>query len=130
MKDTSGVGSVTEGMILAALLLRGKKIFIPFNGASRYDLLLDDEKGKFIRVQCKTARIRKGVVKFRTYSVTAAGMNYYSKDDIDAFGVYCPDNGKTYFVPIEKCVKGTMSLRIEPSKSIKTGLRFAKDFEF
>lgn len=129
MKDTSGVGSITEGIILAALLRNKKKVLLPFGGSARYDLLVDDGD-KFIRVQCKTGCLRKGVIRFRTYSMTKAGAKHYTKNEIDAFGVYCPENEKVYFIPIEQCSKSTTSLRIEPSKSIQTGLRFAKDFEF
>jgi len=111
MKDTSAVGSTTEGMVLATLLQQGKKVLLPFNGASRYDLLLDED-GKFVRVQCKTGRIRKGFVVFNAYSVTSAGTRNYTKEEVDLFGVFCPDNGVTYFVPIESCTKGKARIRL------------------
>ncbi len=127
MKDTTAIGSTTEGMVLAALLRKGKKVLLPFNGASRYDLLLDED-GKFIRVQCKTGRVRNGFVVFNNYSVTSAGSKYYTKDEIDSFGVYCPDNETTYFVPIDTCNKGKNRLRLDGAN--RAAGRSAKDFEF
>ncbi len=131
MKDTTGVGSITEGMVLAALLQKGKQVYIPFSGNSRCDLLVD-EGDHISRVQCKTGRIRRGCVVFRNYSMTGTGLRPYRKTEVDFFGVYCPDNRKVYMVPIEACAEQITSLRVEPMKGKSRGkaiVRPAQDFE-
>jgi hypothetical protein len=129
MKDTTGIGSVTEAMVLAALIRQGKQVYIPFSGDSRSDLIVDGESG-LIRIQCKTGRLRNGCVEFRNYSQTSAGLRPYQKKDVDVFGVYCPANGKVYVVPIEECGGQLTLLRIEPTKNnYKKGVRFAVKYE-
>jgi hypothetical protein len=127
MKDTSAVGSTTEGTILSALLKKGKRILLPFSGSSRYDILLD-ENGVFVRIQCKTGRIKGSVVIFNNYSVTQAGSKVYTKSEIDFLAIYCPDNDKIYWMPVEICRKGKTRLKL--AGQIKKTDLAAKDFEF
>jgi hypothetical protein len=114
-------GKTSEAKILSALVCLGKSVLIPW-GEERYDLALD-EGGRLFRVQCKTGNIRDGCVNFKT-SITDArrpcGDGGYA-GQIEAFGVYCPQNGKTYLVPIEE-VQTTMCarLRLDPAKNGQT----------
>lgn len=129
VKDTTSIGNLTEGIVLAALLKQNKKILLPFGGGCHYDLLID-EAGKFLKVQCKTGQlVRNGsVVKFRTTTtLRSGGARKYP--DIDLYGVYCPQLDKTYLVPANEC-KLMPHLRITPPKNgIKKRIKFAVDFE-
>src|SRR4029077_4235086 len=62
------VGQRTEAAVLAELVKRGHRVLIPFGVNHRYDLLLD-LGGRFVRVQCKTGKLRRGVIRFKTESV-------------------------------------------------------------
>ena len=89
-----------------------------------------------MRVQCKVARRRGDVVdvKARTCRRVAGGgyiRGTYTADEVDAVAGYCPDNGCSYFVPIEAFPRsGCMYLRLAPSKNNQQiGLNWASDYE-
>lgn len=89
------------------------------SSATRYDLVVDNEDGTFTRIQCKTGTLRNGSVEFRLYSVSghSTKQNGYS-GQIDAFGVYCPQTGAAYLVPMNVVAHcGTLAaLRTAPAK--------------
>ena len=121
-------------MILAALLRAGKVVLQPFGDNQRYDLVIDAGDGKFLRVQCKTARIlREGILHFDTCSSQAhrgrGKQSYYGQADL--FGVYSPDLDKVYLVPVDVCGKAAAQLRLAPRKqdSCRKEARMASDFE-
>jgi len=99
--------------------------------ATRYDLVIDDD-GRFTRVQCKMGILRCGRVEFRTYSVSGhrtARVNY--RGQIDAFGVYCPETGEAYLVPMEAVANcgAVASLRVAPAKNGQSErVRMAVDY--
>lgn len=67
MGNTSDVGNKTEGVILGALVRLGYRVLIPFGGGHPYDLAVDHD-GTIERVECKTGRLRDGVVIFNAYA--------------------------------------------------------------
>jgi hypothetical protein len=129
MRDTSVIGDATTAVILAALVKAGKVVLLPFGDRHRYDLGVE-EQGIFLRIQCKTGRIRKnGVVFFRAHSITGMVRRGY-QGDADLFGVYCPDNDKVYLVPVDEVPASGVSLRLVATKSGRNkGVRYADDYE-
>jgi hypothetical protein len=134
MRNTSGVGNVTEAIVLAALVKAGRAVLLPFGDAHPYDLLVD-EGDRFVRVQCKTGRLmKKGVISFSTSSwqrsKNAKGANRSYIGRADAIAVYCPPLDKVYLVPVENCPKTNGYLRLSPSNNKQSaGIRWAKDYE-
>lgn len=129
--NTKDKGDVTEAMVLSALVKAGKTVLKPWGDNKRYDLVID-EGDQFVRIQCKTGRLRDGSVIFKAASFqTNRGNNVVKKDYIgqaDKFGVYCPDNGKVYLVPV--VLKSEVALRVEPtSNNQRKRIRWAKDYE-
>lgn len=131
------VGDVTQAMVLARLVEVGKRVLVPFGENVRYDLAID-EGDHFVRVQCKSGRLRNGAVKFAACSFTyhhpsnqGTGfcMNHY-RGEADAFGVYCPETDAVYLVPVDDVGTRSGSLRVEPTrnKQLKR-IRWAKEFE-
>ncbi len=109
----------------------------PFGENQRYDLLIEDGD-RFIRVQCKTGRLRQGAVRFNTCSVnyhhpSNRGSKDYRHDyrgAADAFGVYCPDTDRVYIVPVDEVGTNVAALRVEPTKnSQRKRVRWAEDYE-
>jgi hypothetical protein len=50
--------------------------------------------------------------------------------EVDAFGVWCPQNRRGYFVPIDDVAAGIATLRVGPTQnSQQHGVRWAKDYE-
>jgi hypothetical protein len=132
--DPKSKGERSEGMILATLLRAGKAVLQPFGDNQRYDLVIDED-GKFIRVQCKTARLHenRSVLAFSTCSSQThrgKGTQNY-RGQIELFGVYSPDLDKVYFVPVESVGFVEARLRLTPATNGQTkGVRLASEFEF
>jgi len=130
MSNTKSKGEKTEACVLAKLLLRNDVVLIPFGDNQRYDLVID-RGGKFLRVQCKTGRIRNGCLDFNTFSTSGGGPKRSYIGEIDLFGIYCPDNGKTYLIPIEHCSEKSGRFRIDPpmNNSCISKVKWASAYE-
>lgn len=129
--NSKTVGERTEAIILAELLKAGYVVLLPFGDNQRYDMVVEID-GKFQRVQCKTARLLRGTLNFKTCSTYAhrgrPSRGYRGQADL--FGVYSPDTGKVYLVPVEEVgeVEGTLRLEQPLNGQIK-GIRMASSFE-
>jgi hypothetical protein len=92
---------------------------MPVGESARYDLVIDKE-GKFSRVQVKTGRLRNGVILFNAYS-----SHYHRKsssckpytDEIDFFGVYCPELSSVYLIPIAATARLSGTMRVHPTRN-------------
>ena len=126
------VGRRSEAAIAGELMRRGFEVLQPMSVNSRYDLVVDFGD-HFARIQCKTGRLRKGVVTFSTVSTRTNTRGFYVRDyagEVEYFGVYSPALDKVYLVPIEECPRGAGSLRVEPCRNAQAqGVRWAADFE-
>ena len=133
MKNTTGRGDLSEFEIATALMRAGKRVLRPLSAGLRYDLAIDGGDGTVVRVQCKTGVLKNGVISFRVCNADARrprGVPYQGQ--IEAFGVYCPQNGRTYLIPMNAVVanSSTAKLRLEPARNgQKRGVRFAEVFE-
>jgi hypothetical protein len=137
--DPNQIGAISQARVIAALVEAGKLVLLPFVHSSlRYDLVIEEEDGRFARVQAKTGHIANGAVVFPTQSLRAANRETewrrVARDyrgQIDYFGVYCPDNGKVYLVPIAQAdTRRGCSLRItSPKNNQKKRVRWAEDYE-
>jgi len=114
------IGALAEIKVAAKLMEKGYIVSKPFFGNARYDLLADN--GNIHRVQCKNGRLRNGVVKFKTRSHCAfTGVdNPYTSDEIEFFGVYCPELETIYLVPVDAVPQDQGYLRVEPAKNGQT----------
>lgn len=125
------VGLRTEAAILAELVRRGHQVLVPFGTNQRYDLVIDME-GEFVRAQCKTGRLRDGVVIFSTQSVRANMKKVLTRGyhgDADLFLVYCPQTDAIYAVPVDEAPESYGSLRVAPTRNGQTdGIRWARDY--
>ena len=117
------IGDRTTIAVMFALKLRGETVLVPFGENVRYDLVADDGR-RLSRIQCKTGRLREGVIRFNvcsSYSHHAkppveAKRTY--KGQIDEFGVFCPDTGTVYRIPIEDVPNERVAtLRVAPARN-------------
>ena len=131
------VGDVTQAMVMARLVEAGKQVLVPFGENVRYDLVIDD-LGSFVRVQCKTGRLRNGAVRFPTCSSTyhhpanqgLANCHQGYRGQADVFGVYCPETDSVYLVPVEDLGSRSGYLRVVPTRNRQMKrIRWARDFE-
>ena len=131
MGNPKEVGDIAVAGVLASLLKKGYAILLPFGDSQRYDLVLDNDH-RFVRIQCKSGRIRNGCIKFNTSSTEwykgHRRKNY--KGQIDYFGIYCAEIDKTYLVPVGSIGETQGSLRINPTKNKQARyVRWGTDYE-
>ena len=83
MTSPSEIGNQTMGVVLAAMVKAGYRPLIPFGDGHRYDLAFDHQ-GKIFRVQCKTGRLVKGVVRYRARTTLRNGSHrvYQEGEDL------------------------------------------------
>ncbi|MQA75446.1 MAG: hypothetical protein GEU88_14075 [Solirubrobacterales bacterium] len=126
------IGLRTEAAILSELVRRGYSLLLPFGVNQRYDLVFD-LGGEFMRAQCKTGRLRRGSVVFRTASVqsnTRGSRCHGYRGDADVFLVYCPETDVVYVVPVAESPKGHMMLRVDRTANGQSErIRWASDYE-
>jgi hypothetical protein len=131
-RNSKFVGDVTQSRVMAALLERGSKVLMPFGDNSRYDLVMED-RGRFHRIQCKTGRLNRGAIVFPVASSQyhRGGKRRSYRGQIDAFGVFCPDNEKVYIIPIADLpVAREARLRLKPARNSQVkGIRWAARYE-
>lgn len=131
--NSKTIGEISELAIAAALAKAGWTILMPYGDNQRYDLVLEDERG-FHKVQCKTGRLQRyGTV---VVSDLRGGNSHEGSsprgylEDVDFFGIYCPQNDAVYLVPVSDAKKSSVTLRIEPAKNKQAvGCRMACDYE-
>ena len=121
------LGERSQAHITARLLEVGYTVLTPYGDSSRYDLVIEDDEGKFWRVQCKTAWIvgeDNGYITFATTSLRSLSINgkvQYSRarytGQIEYFAVYSHEQRKTYLIPANQATGNTMRLRLTPSKN-------------
>jgi hypothetical protein len=126
------VGTRTEATILSELVRRGYQVLLPFGQNQRYDLVLDIE-GSFLRVQCKTGRLRNGCVMFSAKSIRSNTRRAVLRDyagDIELFIVHCPETDGIYAIPVDEATRTQGTLRIDPTANGQDKrVRWARDYE-
>lgn len=130
MKNTSGVGDLTEAVVLAELAKSGYTVLVPF-GVTRYDLAIDDRSGLGIKtIQCKTGRLREGCIVWNTSSSqrdTKLRTSY--RGQVDYFGVWCQETGHVLLVPVADVGAAEGRLRLDPTRNgQKLGVRLADGY--
>ena len=118
-QNSKSIGDITQSQVMAALLRRGKNVLMPFGDNCRYDLVVEQD-GLFARIQCKTGRIDRGAIVFSVASSQyhRGGRRQDYRGQVDAFGVFCPDNGKVYVVPIHDLpLIREAKLRLDPPRN-------------
>jgi hypothetical protein len=91
----------------------------PMSSGLRYDLVVDNGDGSFMRIQCKTGMLKDGAIFFRTYNADARrphGVRYFGQ--VEAFGVFCPQTGDAFLVPATALeTTGTARLRVSAARN-------------
>ncbi len=126
------VGQRSEGAIMAELIKRGYGVLMPVGVNQRYDLVIDNH-GRLLTAQCKTGRLRNGVVEFSARSVQSNTRgtrfrNYVGQ--VDLFIVYCPANEGLWVIPCDEVPSTCMYLRVDPPRNRQSKrVRWASEYE-
>jgi hypothetical protein len=110
--NTAGLGNSTEAAVLGAFVERDLPVYLPFGGGHAVDLVVAIEP-ILLKVQCKTARRRKGCLLFNS-RCTDHGKGRLPYDGLaDIFGVFSPETRRVYLVPVSEATTFVTSLRTE-----------------
>jgi hypothetical protein len=130
LRDTKSVGDLSELMVAAALAHPGYTVSLPGENA-RYDLVIDKD-GVLSRVQVKTGRLRSGSIQWNCCSTHTHRNGPATRpyiDEIDFFGVYCPQLDSTYLIPIAVTSRTCSSLRVATAKNSQVKrVRWAEEY--
>jgi PD-(D/E)XK endonuclease len=125
------VGLRSELALANAFVQLGYAVFLPVGHNHRCDLIVEHGE-RLLRVQCKTGRLRGGVIKFNTVSVRCNRRDAIRRSydgEVDGFAVWCPQNATGYYVPIEDIASGIATLRVEPTINNQvSGVRWAEGY--
>jgi len=122
MEHPKDIGDRSALAVALGLQATGWEVYAPFGENTRADFIIDSPSGP-ARVQCKTGRLRAGVIRFKTCSSYAhhsnpacAARDYLGQ--VDYFAIYCPETSGVYLVPIGDVPRRwNGSLRVEPSRN-------------
>lgn len=122
--DTKRKGDASEALALWKLAEVGLTVLVPWGDNARFDLVAVINH-TFLRIQCKTGRLRAGCVIVRTFGVGRDGKCYrYIAGEFDCYAVRRLETGELYLVPFGEAGTSTQpQLRVEPPRPNSTGGR-------
>jgi hypothetical protein len=136
MEHPVAVGQRSVLAVMLALQAADLPFLVPFGENTRYDLVLD-LGDRFVRVECKTGRLRGGAVRFAPCSTYLHHPNprTHRRDyvgEVDCFAVYCRETAGVYLIPLDEFTnRGSGTLRVEPTRNgQRRGIRLADDYHF
>lgn len=134
---TKDKGDIAEIATIFRALKRGWSVSKPVGENQRYDLIIDDGN-QLLRVQCKSAKLKKNIIRASLTRMIRKKDKYqrerYTAKEIDVFSVYCPDTDQCYFIPVgdvscDGVLQTNINLRLEASdRSNQHKPRFADDY--
>ena len=125
------VGEVSEIKCIAKFVELNIPVSKPFGDNQRYDFIIENSKGKLLKIQCKTARMKEnGAFVFSTRSTNwnkKKHRNYIG--EIDGFCAYLRELDKIYLYKIDNN-KTIITMRlIEALNNNIYNIRMAEDYE-
>jgi hypothetical protein len=142
--DTARRGLATHLAVAQKLVERGYEVLQPLGDHLRYDLAyyvptsggigpFGRQETHLVRIQCKTARMSKdqSYLNFNTSNMTGGRRERRGyRENVEFFGVYSPDTGKVYLIPVEIVPEGQAYLRLKKAKNNQEKrIIWAKDYE-
>jgi hypothetical protein len=136
-QNPKAIGERSQAHIIARLLDVGYNVLMPYGDNTRYDVVIEDADGQFLRVQCKTGRSNGEYIEVAPASLyyhTRAGRTTHGSKSyhgqVDYFAVFCPETRGVYLIPVDHAGVSQMSLRLVPTKNKQEkNVRWAQDYE-
>lgn len=129
MVSTKQIAKEGELRFAAELTRKGWEIFFPYGEDSPTDILAH-KKGKFLKIQIKSTKIKEGSISCKLRSTNNWQNKKYDENEIDFFGFYDYESKKGYLVSMKE-VKGKseIKLRVDKPKNNQTNkIRDTKDY--
>ncbi len=127
-------GAAAEAAITAAVIQLGLTVLRPLCEGRRYDLIVDLEPA-LLRVQCKLARRRGGVLSVRLADVSLHPAGYvftsYSPSEIDAVAAYSSELNRCFLLPVAEVagMRGVCTSASKRRNNQVQRIRWAGDYE-
>jgi hypothetical protein len=126
---TAATGNATEAAVLSALTRLELTVLVPFGDGEAFDLVVYLGDGRFLRVQCKTARRRGGVMLFNARTTDHGRGRVPYAGLADVFGVHAPWSDSVYRIPVAEVPTYVHTLRLEPPRNNqRRRIRYASDY--
>ena len=135
MSATTQKGAIAETAIALEATKLGFVVSRPMTEGRRYDLIIDTGSC-LLRVQCKWAKRRRGVVVVDTTTRRSTPQGYvfttYTADEIDGVAAYCQELEECYFVPISRVAgRRGLHLRLVPAVNHQElAINWAAEYRF
>src|SRR3954453_5036381 len=135
MSTPSQKGAIAETAITAEATKLEIGVLRPIVEGGRYDLVLD-VAGRLLKVQCKWARRKGGVIVVYTGTCRLTPRGYvrttYSAAEIDAIAAYCPDTDRCYLLPVgDVGGRHVVHLRlVAAANNQEVAIKYAAEYEF
>ena len=135
MSETTLKGAIAEAAIAMAATKLGYVVLRPMTEGRRYDLVIDTGP-QLLRVQCKWARRKHGVVVVDTSTRRLTPHGYvhttYAHGEIDGIAAYCQELERCYFLPINLVAgRRGFHLRLVPAvNNQEMAINWAAEHEF
>lgn len=135
--NSVNIGDIGEAIAISKFTQNGFIVSKPLSNNARYDFVVE-YNNKLYKIQVKTtSNIKDNVMIFATkttnYTKGNWASNNYTKQEIDAFFLYCAENQwcGLYFGEQDGSFNKNLNIRLVPTKTgqIK-GIRFADNFLF
>lgn len=111
------VGMRSEAAILLRFIELGYDVLVPHGVNHRYDFVLD-QGDRFLRVQCKTGRLRNGAIEFSAQSIRSNTKEILTRSyigEVDYFAVYCRATDGVFMIPCDASTPRHLTLRLVPT---------------
>jgi len=123
--DTKLKGDLGVLAVINVAIKAGIMVSLPFGDRAPYDLIFEKD-GICKRIQVKSRMPKDGVVMIKRVNRTSSSV-VYSKDNIDAFAIYCPKTDATAFINItEVDMVNDFCIRFEDAKVRHKNCKYAQ----
>lgn len=112
-------GNVGELICATEFAKLGYSVFKELGDISKLDVIAEKD-GKLLRVQCKSATPKDGVLSLPLRKCGPKYVKFYDMSTIDYFSLYDLENNQLYLIPVEKLNKVgkcEFVLRLSPTKN-------------
>ncbi|HEV7892463.1 MAG TPA: group I intron-associated PD-(D/E)XK endonuclease [Pyrinomonadaceae bacterium] len=125
MHEKKTIGDLSVVRVIARLTELQWNVGILITEHAKYDLLAE-KRGKMIRVQVKTGRVRNGGIRVQLRSIwsdkNGCHVRTRREGDYDVLAIHCPESSNIYFL-MEDCLGANTSevnLRLSVPKNNQT----------
>lgn len=129
---TKDKGDIGVGAVIADLLIKGIKPFIPLSEHMPYDLIgaYPDGTLKRISVKYREAKDGKVTVLFQSTYSDSKGVHItdWDKNAVDLVAIFCPDTRGVYYIDPQNFASQVVLRLTKPKNNQSKGINMAEDF--